>query len=117
MKRKYLLIPVLLLGGSLLAACASAAAPTSAQSEANPGTPIPREEPTAGSPVESTSESSPQVSPSPTEAAVEPTDATVEEPETEYEIITLLPFDAIPYLVTAVFYGNRVFPRDRWKRV
>ena len=106
MKRKYILIPVLLLGGLLLAACATAATSTSVPAEANPDPSAPSEAPTstvdaqeestAESPTGSSAESTQQVSPSPTEAAVEPTAAAGDEPETEYEIITLLPFDAIP---------------------
>ena len=98
MKRKYFLIPLLLFGGLLLAACVSSV--TSNPDPADTGSPATLPGDTLDSPgVEGSEPSldpSAQSSPAPAEEGSAPTTAPVSEPDKEYEIITLLPFDAIP---------------------
>jgi len=98
MKRKYLLIPVLLIGGLLLAACASSVASNPDPTDTRPPATLPGDTPDSPD-VEGSQpslEPSAQSSPAPADEQAAPTAAPVNEPEKEYEIITLLPFDAIP---------------------
>jgi len=94
MKRKYLLIPVLLFGGLLLAACASSVVSNPDPTDTGSTATLPGDAP--GSPAVEGSEPSARSSPAPAEEQAAPTTAPVNEPDKEYEIITLLPLDAIP---------------------